>query len=356
MQNNIPDTTNMNAGQLANQAFQAANSPDMQSAQGAVNTANTAYQGQLGENYTLPQLLSNSLNQNLDNPNDPNRQQTQTDLGSLLSAVSNPSNAISQAENIVPGAILSPGAQNQAMAEDIGRKGAALSMDNMILGARGSGISNIIDMYSKHMASRTQQLLAGVQAAQSNRDFLWQKAQGLGQLAMSAAQLKQGQQQFEESLAFQQKTSPLLQAKASLENMKADVGSNKNMSFDEFMSRYENDPALAGMTNDQKYNQYLNSGGKGQLSNQDLVKYGIKTGNIAQQWGAYLQSFMSPQVIGTAVGGTALGLGGLAAKLGLLKGVTKGASWLGGLVNKGGQAVEALAPELEAVAESIPPL
>lgn len=329
---------------LANSAASAYDTPALQTAGQNVISSQTAAQQSQAADLTLPQMLQQALAPSIANANDPNTQQTKTDLASELTDLGNPQGIADSAASLVPGAVLSPSQQRGIISSRLGNEGAALSIDNLISGMRQGGLANVIKAAANSHAQNTQQLLNAAQLAQTAYQQLFQQAQGHAEVAMNAANLAAqlkglGIQQGQLDLAT--KTNPLLQAQASKQQMTKDA---PKMSFDQFMSQYESDPALAGMTNDEKYNQYINSGGKGQLSNTDLVKYGIHTGNLGQQWGAYLQSALNPATIGGGVGALGTGAAILGAKLGVFKGIS-------GLINllKGvGPAAEAVAPEAEA--------
>lgn len=300
------DTTNMSAAQLGNQAVQSvANPAGVDAAQKQVESAQGSYTKQLGDNATLPQLLSNSMNNSLDDATDPNRIQTKSDLATLLTALSNPTGAVDEAQSAVPGSIMSPGGQRQAIAGKIGAAGAALSMDNTIMGARGMGITGMVTAFSNYMAQHTQQLLSAVQNAQQNRDFLWNKAQGLGQLAMSAAQLKN---QIAE-LGLQRETNPLLQAQKAKGQAMKDAHS---MSFNDFMTHYYQNPALQGMTANDLYQMYKQGGGSGEPDENTIRRLGIKTGVPLQQTelnikGIMDQAMQNPGTTAAALGTAAAG-------------------------------------------------
>lgn len=309
----LPDMTNASASQLGNEAMQALNSPDVTNAQNAVNTATTAYNTQQTDQATLPQLLENSLTSNLDNPNDPNRQQTQSDLSDLLTTLQNPSGAISDAESAVPGAILSPGAQNEAIARKVGNAGARLSMDNMILGARGAGITGLVGMFGNVMATRTQQLLNAVQQAQNNRDAIWQKAQALGSMAMNFSQLKNQMDEFNKNfglqegeltgtyngkptlsaqqMQFEQGHNPTVLAQQAQADMAKDA---KNMNVHDFISKYIGDPRVPGTTAALAYTWYQKYGGKGKPTQQDYNEFtDLNAGNPGDKAKANLMNLVA---------------------------------------------------------------
>lgn len=198
--------TSAQLGQMANQAF---NDPALSTAQGAVTTAQGNYNQGMNDSATLPQMLSDSLNGSLGSTQDPQRNE---DLATLLTGMNNPSGAVNDAETMAlpqdelnkqPG-IINAGAQGQAIAGKLGTAAARLSADNEMLGARGMGITGILGTFSNYMANHTQALLAAVQNAQSNRDYLFQKASTLGNMALSLSQLKQNAEQFQQNYGLQQ--------------------------------------------------------------------------------------------------------------------------------------------------------
>lgn len=340
-QNAQPANLNgQSAAQLASTAYSALQSPELQGAQNDVNTASGQYQTQLGDQGTLPQMLASALGNNLDNANDPARQQTQSDLSGLLTAVGDPSSAIQDAQGAVPGAILSPEAQSRAIAQNIGNRGAALTMDNTILGARGMGISGILGAYSTYMASRTQQLAAAVQNAQNARDFLWQKAQGLGQIAMSAAQLKQNQDQFgatfglqQQQQQFEQAHNPTVLSQQAISGMSTDAS---KMSVKDFISKYSTDPRLPGITPNALYQLYTKSGGKQKATASDFQQFpDLNTGAPVEKAQANISNLLAYPQVGIQGAMQGAGILGSAAKL--ARGITSF-----GAAEGGGEGIGAL--------------
>lgn len=222
--------TSAQLGQMANQAF---SDPALSDAQGAVTSAQGNYTQGMNDSATLPQMLSNSLNGSLGSTQDPQRNE---DLATLLTGMNNPSGAVNDAETMAlpqaelnkqPG-IINAGAQGQAMAGKLGNAAARLSADNEMLGARGMGITGILGTFSSYMANHTQALLAAVQNAQSNRDYLFQKASTLGSMALNLAQLKQSAEQFQQNYGLQQQGLDVQKGQLSLDTKRLGVEQSEN--------------------------------------------------------------------------------------------------------------------------------
>lgn len=273
------------------------NDPALNTAQNTYTTAQTSANQSQSADLSLPTMLQQALSQKL-STNNPAVAQQATDTANYQTTMANNANDTTPA--MTGGVTLSPEAQLDIQNKRLYEASVPLNQDNMILSLEDLGMTSVINAAAAAHAASTQQLIQQAGLAHQNYQDLLTKLSTQANLAQQANQLAEQHQEFMGNLGIQYGQLGLGQQQ--LAEQKAEFGKQlalnpqaleektlqqvsqdaPKMDFDSFMAKYESNPNFKGGIQG-LYDAWQKANPGKTITNQQLLKYGVRTGVPAQQ-------------------------------------------------------------------------